>query len=268
VYERGDVRAFLKKEALVQFDKNYDVFYPMVKNKSLGEESFRDVLLGYASEQELGDIERNVPLLNILLPAIPVLGVKPEDMDTAEEEIPVAVAKESATAIYLNGTKDGDMEKGEVPGFHLFVVGENKRVMPVTPSVMPMASSRDNLGRTIPGTSFAFKDPNYDGMKVEVRPLIWRPSKEVDPKALEAYKHFYKDDGSIYQRAYQRDHIYYGITPHNRIGSLNRSVREYISFIEVYPNVYFKISDQDGDPKIKEPWFEHKGRGGEHRRSD
>jgi len=46
VHDREDVRAFLKKEALVQFDKNYDIFYPMVRNKKIGEETFREILLG------------------------------------------------------------------------------------------------------------------------------------------------------------------------------------------------------------------------------
>jgi len=264
VHDREDVRAFLKKEALVQFDKNYDVFYPMVQNKQVGGESFRDVLLAYSSEEEIGDIERNVPLLNILLANIPMLGVKPEEMDTTEEEIPVAVAKESATSLYLNGTKEGDLEKGEVPGFHLFVVNENRRVTPIRPSMQKMASTRENLGSAIPGTSFAFKSPNYDGTRIEVQPLLWRPWYEVDPKAREAYKHFYKDDGSVNQRAYQRDYIYYGITPQNRVGSLNRSVKEYINFIEINPNAFLKISDQDGDPRLRETWFQHWGPGLNH----
>jgi len=252
VYEREDVRAFLKKEALVQFDKNYYVFYPMVRNKKIGEETFREVLLGHSSEEEIREIEQNVPLLNILLANIPMLGVKPEEMDTTEEEIPVAVARESATSLYLNGTNEGDLEKGEVPGFHLFVVNENKRVTPIRASMQKMASTQENMGRAIPGTSFAFKDPNYDGTKVEVQPLLWRPAENVDEKAAVAYHHFHRDDGSLYQRAYQRDHIYYGITPQNRVGSLNRSVKEYISFIEVNPSVYFKIADQEGDPRLKE----------------
>jgi len=113
----------------------------------------------------------------------------------------------------------------------------------------------------LPGTSFAFKDPNYDGTKVEVQPLLWMPWDEVDIKARQAWNYFYKDDGSANQRAYQRDYIYYGITPQNRTGSLNRSVKEYISFIEVNPNVYFKISDQEEDPRIKETLFQHYGSG-------
>jgi len=254
VYEREDVRAFLKKEALVQFDKNYDVFYPMVRNKSVGGESFRDVLLAYSSEQELSEIERNVPLLNILLTDIPATGIRAEEMDTTDEEIPVAVAKASATSLYLNGTKEGEVEKGVVPGFHLFVVNENRRVVPVTPSVKAMASTRENIGRTLPGTSFAFKDPNYDGIQKDLRPLAWLPAYQVNLKTKEAYEYFYKDDGGPNQKGYQRDYVYYGITPQNPVGRLNTAVREYLSFIEVDPRMYYKISDQTWgggrDPKL------------------
>lgn len=41
-----EVRRFLKKEATKQFDNDYDVFYPLVKNKIVADgKSFRDILL-------------------------------------------------------------------------------------------------------------------------------------------------------------------------------------------------------------------------------
>lgn len=40
-----EVRKFLKNEATKQFDNDYDVFYPMVKNKIVTDgKSFRDIL--------------------------------------------------------------------------------------------------------------------------------------------------------------------------------------------------------------------------------
>jgi len=39
-------------------------------------------------------------LLNVLLANIPMLGIRPEEMDLTDEEIPVAVAKESGTSLY------------------------------------------------------------------------------------------------------------------------------------------------------------------------
>lgn len=41
-----EVRSFLRNEALAQFDNDYDVFYPFVKNKIVsGNQKFRDILL-------------------------------------------------------------------------------------------------------------------------------------------------------------------------------------------------------------------------------
>jgi hypothetical protein len=75
-------------------------------------------------------------------------------------------------------------------------------------------------------------------------------------KAEQAYEAgFNKDDNSSNQRAFQRDYIYYGMMPSKTTGELNRSVTEYLSYIEVDPKTYFKISDQqdkqiDDDPHI------------------
>ena len=47
-----EVRNFLKKEALVQFDNDYDIFYPLIKDKKVsGNQSFRDILLSYCKEE-------------------------------------------------------------------------------------------------------------------------------------------------------------------------------------------------------------------------
>lgn len=51
--------------------------------------------------------------------------------------------------------------------------------------------------------------------------------------------------------------MYYGITPQKQTGNLNKSVSEYISFIEINPKSYFSISEQrdnnlfNSDPYIK-----------------
>lgn len=49
-----ELRCFLKKEALRQYDKDYDVFYPFVRDKIVcGEKTFRDCLLDYVDEKSL-----------------------------------------------------------------------------------------------------------------------------------------------------------------------------------------------------------------------
>jgi len=256
-YEREDVRDFLKKEAIAQFDKNYDVFYPLVKGKNIGGETFRNILISYSSEVEIEEIEKNVPFLNILIPKIAFFDVNPEDLDTTDKEIPVAISKNRVMALYLNGKKDFEVEKGQIPNFHTFVVNENTRVIPIE-DLNPQAGVgvQENI-TGINGSSYAFKSPNYDGTKANIQPFSV-VKKDPGQRAIDAYKYFYKNDGSINQKSLQRDYIYYGITPQNREGSLNRYVSEYLSFIEVSPSLYFRISDQIGtgsqndDPYIKE----------------
>lgn len=71
-----EVRNFLKKEALVQFDNDYDIFYPLIKDKKVsGNQSFRDILLSYCKEEnELSQIEQSLPLLNIMVPDLTLFG--------------------------------------------------------------------------------------------------------------------------------------------------------------------------------------------------
>lgn len=54
---------------MAQFDNDYDIFYPLVKNKIVYDnQSLRDILLSYCKdENELVQIEQSLPLLNILV---------------------------------------------------------------------------------------------------------------------------------------------------------------------------------------------------------
>lgn len=256
-YNRKDVREFLKAEANKQFDKNYDVLYVLVKDKDINGASFRDILVEYSSEEFMKSIETNLPLLNILIPKISIFNICAENMDCDDPEIPVVVSKEKVTSLYLNGKCEANIEKGEVPDFHTFVVNENSRVRvnPFTRSAQPQVS---------------FISPNYDGTINTNEGAITRSASmtptEVGSKAVAAYKFFYKDDSSVNSKAFQRDYIYYGITPSNGNGSLNRSATEYISFLEINPSSYFIISDQKtgqsyDDPRISNTTVERKKKG-------
>lgn len=262
VYDRKDVREFLKKESLKQFDKNYDILYYSIKDQSVDGKSFRDILISYSSKEFIEEIEAKVPLLNILVPEIALFDVHPEKLDVEDKEIPVAVSKKTETSLFLNGKEELRLEKGEVPDFNVFVINENSRVI-----VSDNKTQRLKSG----GIRFEFKSPNFDGSKKnKIQPK--KKAAETDwsvvgDKAIKAFDYFNKDDGSINQKAFQRDYIYYGITPQNPTGSLNRSVSEYISYIEINPNTYFKISDQkdnnstNDDPYVKNNETSQKKRG-------
>lgn len=237
VYSRQDIREFLKKEAIKKFDGNSDILYNEVKDLHVSGTTFKEILTSYSSKEDMSAIEKSVPYLNIFIPEIIAFDVTLNNLDCNDAELPIAVAKDNGMDLYLNGNIEVTIPNGELPAFHSIVVNENELI----------TLSVDNNG-------------NYTGYELlssVQTPTMTRSAicsyNEVGSKAVEAYNYFYKDDNSKYSRALQRDYIYYGITPSNGNGSLNYGVNEYISYMEVDPKSYFKISDQTGeneDPHI------------------
>lgn len=90
-------------------------------------------------------------------------------------------------------------------------------------------------------------------------------SRGVGNRAVKAYSRFHGEDGGKDSKAFQRDYIYYGMSPGSLQGTFNHSAAEYISFIEVNPLAYFNISDQQegqtyDDPHIVENSVTVRGR--------
>lgn len=243
-YSSCNLREFLKSEACKHFDKNDDVLYEMVKDRAVGSETFRDVLLSFTSRDTLSAIEQAIPLLNVLVPTIAIFDITPSNLDVTDAEIPVAIRQEKGMDLYINGYIEATIPNGELPAFHSFVVNENSRV---------------NITKGTRGgeSIISFISPNYDGSALVVTKSEEYDAAQVGAKAVQAYNYFNRDDGSNYSKALQRDYIYYGMTPNDTTGRLNRAVSEYLRFMEVNPNSYNVISDQmteDGeifeDPRI------------------
>lgn len=251
-FENENIRSFLKKEALKQFDKNYDVLYYLVKDELVKDKSFRDELIAYSSEETIAEIENSLPLLNILVPSIPMFGIKPEDLDVTDREIPVAVAREKATTLYFEGKEEVNIAKGEVPAFHVFVVNENSRVE--APVVLP--ATKSTAAKSV---VFKFTNYSYNHLKNFIKVKSLAPASSVGNKAIEAFSYYNSQDScSIYSMLRQRDYIYHGIKPGDAWGGTNEAVSEYIGFIEVDPAAYFKIADQNNDQiPYNDPQLKH-----------
>lgn len=243
--KREDVRAFLKAEALKKFDTNYDILYGKVKDNLINGKTFREILVDYSSEKQISEIEATIPRLNIFMPRMKFLDVIPENYDTKDNTIPVAVSLDSCSVLYQNGKCVDKVETGDVPGFQVFVVNENCRVI-----TSPITRSNS--------FSYSFKKPIYDGSQYSQLMQCTRATSDnqfVKQKMREAYEYFNADDGSVYSKSNQRDYIYFGITPQTQTGSLNKSVQEYLSFIEVDPKAYNIISDQNDLPNGNDPFI-------------
>ncbi len=258
VSDSKDVREFLKAEALKKFDKNYDVLYLAVKDEMVGDKTFRQVLASYASEGAIDSIEANVPLLNIYLTRTAFLDIYPEDLDVDDKFTPVAVEEKDSVAFFCEGVKEFSLAKGEIPDCHVFVVGENSRVV---------VNGENSGNKSLSVKGFEFIDEAFDGSIPDGSTLksVCVSSSNVGQRALDSYKYFYSDGNDIHQKGLQRDYIYYGLTPQNNTkGKLVTSASEYIGSIRVPIAAMYTFSDdrtkdEYSDPYILTTKIEHKG---------
>ena len=112
-----DVRKFLKAEAVAQFDNDYDIFYPLVKNKIVYDnQSLRDILLSYCKdENELVQIEQSLPLLNILVPDLSLFwDFNAEKWNVDDKEVSVICRDDKDNTLYENGENIGKMTTGDI----------------------------------------------------------------------------------------------------------------------------------------------------------
>jgi len=258
IYERLDVREFLKAEALKQFDNDYDVLYYLVKDNMIGNETFKEILVNYSSEEEITDIERNVPLLNILIPEISFFDISAENLDANDKEIPVVFSNDKQTKLYLNGKIDFEFKKDEVPGFHTFVVNENDRVD--VNSIKYSTTNNKQFSINSVENNVRFLSPYFDGSKQQRSSLNTNSvsQRQLHNRVIQSFDYYNEstlNKNNPKEISYQRDYIYYGITNKNSFGRLNPDVREYIDYISVNPSVYFMLNENH-DTKNK-PTIQH-----------
>lgn len=244
VYNHAELRTFLKTQALKQFDNDYDVFYPLVKDEQVGDlGTFREVLLDYIPEADLCTIETKLPLLNIYVPNLSLfVDVTPENWDTADKDIPVAVKNqdETNTLMYLNGEYVDKMAGDEIPDFHFLYIKNNERVRKTRSRSINGMNGYEFISEVFDGTR---PKPQAASRAVQSRAtspaydIDWVPASKIDPVVISAWKTM-KSDPSL-----QRDNIYYGMTPTQTEGIFNSSIDEYIYRFQIDPAAYYSITD-------------------------
>jgi len=239
VFENKEVREFLKNEAVSQFDKNYDILWVKVCNEQIGNKSLRNLLVDKTSETLMDQVEKEIPQLNVLFPKIAMLGVEPEKYDTEDNELPVIVPNDSCNLMYFDGECVDSIPFGDAPAFNVLVVNENSRVIV------------NNGMKTKSGAnSYKFIDPVFDGTQKEKKTKssvygIYAFPNVIGEKAINSYNYYNNLDPNANNSIYrQREYLYYGVMPEQQIGTFNSEVQDYITFIEVEPEMYFIISDQ------------------------
>lgn len=267
VAKEASLRKFLKEEALKQYDKDYDVFYPYVKDQIVANgKTLRDFLISYSSEQEIKAIERSSLRLTMMIPNLSNFNAfNVEEWDTADNQVAVTYSTGNEESVfYAEGDSLLSLPQGNLPSFPFIVVKSNERM-----KVVSQVTTR-GLGEV--SCTYDFANPEFDGSKSpttrtsyyddanpeqapESKPYLKKT--EIDPRCVEAYNLF-KSNNSLIDREY----IYYNLSPSNKDnGTLNHYVREKLYKFRIDPKKYNDIIDEKigEDPYIRPDAFYRKG---------
>jgi len=255
--ESPELRELIKNESLKQFNKEYEVLYQFIKDARVENElSVRGLLLKYFKDGEsLAAIEALHPALTIHIPMLPAGSFSAENWHT-KEQIP-AVAIHSPAGLnpvivsekgqYVKNSDEFVIKNGHVPGFPVLVLKDNGRVV-----VSQNASSRyPSLNNRNSDYVFDFIDDCFDGSignaesvedrdtentEISLRSVMLWSTNQIGSKIIDAYYIFGAYGG------WQRDYIYYNLTPSITTGALSRNFQETV--------ISFRFSDQQTPQQI------------------
>lgn len=260
VHESEALRKFIKTEALKEFDKDYDVFYPFVKDKEIsGGKTFRDYILDNLSEQELSRIEQALPLLNVSVPDWEWLDAfSINSWDTSDADVVVGFSSSSKShRVYYKGQAVDELTVGMFPANPTIIVKENERMKVVSP------------GTRSEGVQYDFADDAFRPEPVTRRdppeityyyPVANPGSNLVDttafqqsfPEVVAAWKEYSTDPFGA-----QRRLVYYGIHNGENEGTLNPHIKENILAIRLIG--IGCMDDGDVDSRLRDHTYYDQG---------
>ncbi|MCR5077942.1 MAG: hypothetical protein K6A82_07900 [Prevotella sp.] len=259
------LRLFLKQQALKMYDRDYDVFYPYVKDVTIeNEKTFRDLLVAQSNEATISSIESAVPLLTILIPELSFANAfSVKTWDATDPSIAVSYSNGN---IYSTFYEDGDsllsLDKSELPNFPFLVVKNNERMKIVA------GHSTGTTRNSVSNLAYDFSNEAFDGSKKrpatrdsyveEINPTPNPAAKpyltkdELSPICIQAFKEFKRDRYHL-----DRDYIYYGLSKtKQKNGKLNPNVFERFYKFSVNPQEYKTITDNE-DVNNEDPTVVH-----------
>ena len=247
VASNSELRTFLKKEALEMIDNDYDVFYPLAKNKIVTEvKTFRNILEQYDSNKELDELERELPLLTVMIPELPS-GYNAETWNCTEEvpHITPRLGNKCVIPYYKDGMTDFEFDANLIPGFPVLVVKNNERIVRNTGATRTPNASTLN-------SEYSFVDAAFDRSCNTPPQALTRTTISGRADLETAYRAM----GATSEK-WQRDNIYYGLTPTNTEGPLKRNYAERIEAIRFTEQAYTKMCDQNDPDYVRDPLNEH-----------
>lgn len=238
------LRQFIKEEALKKINKDFDVIYQVVKNQTLtssysrssSSQSIRDILLPYfLNEAELLEIENALPLLTIFVPDLQDGSFSAVNWNTTNQIPLVAVRSHLTNDVkIINSLGEQNMLPAEfMPDFPVVVVKDNERI--ISSMNLTQFNSLDTQIITNSNSSvqLRFLDDNFDGTGGVYTPQpILTPGltlSRISQFEINSYNAF----ANFAQGGWQRDFIYYGLTPTNTVGFKNPNYREHVTYFKL-----------------------------------
>ncbi|WP_367331979.1 hypothetical protein [Sphingobacterium multivorum] len=258
----SELRAFIKKEALKKFDQDYDILYQMVKEEIIGDKKFKDIIAEqYEKKENLNELDRLYPTLTIFVPKLPMNSFSAEKWNTQTEIPQVAYTLNTTANVPIVNEKGEEyiLEAKYTPSFPVVVIKENEVVKVSSGAANSTKASASNGNQEhnsnthlLKGSlyTFEFIDEAFNGLtdKNQKSSPKLRAStinaSTIDSKIKQAYDTYKNIDG------WQRDLIYYDITPGQPKGKFNYDYQEHMTFFTMNDaNSLSVISDQADDPK-------------------
>lgn len=276
-----EFRELIKTESLKRFNKDTDVLYNLIKdkpfngsdeylrklNKSSKVSNFptlHDFLIPFfLSEEELNNYENQLPLLTIFVPELPDNSFSAETWDVNDlEQIPdVAIRLDNITYTPVIG-RDNDnylIAPEDVPSWSIIVLKDNERL--ITNNDPNYSTTQTRIIEGDNGLDYRFSDNNFDPTFITNTTLsgFEGANDNFIPQYLKTGYDVFSNDPT----GWQRDNIYYGLTPTNTSGPISGGkYREYITTFKVNGSTpqtaYNSISDSFNeirkDPAIRSDW--------------
>jgi len=228
--ESSRLREIIKFQAMEQFNKEYDVLYQFIKNEQVEDGlTVRDLLLKhFKSEKILTAIETQHPTLTIHVPQLLEDSFSAEKWNIAEQVPIVAIHPErqyrtiliAKSGVFDEGSDEFALEADLIPAFPVVVLKNNARLV-ISQNEQSRSEALNNRNSDY---VFDFTDDFFDGSIKEtaISQNFIGLDNAFAPKIKDAYEIYNNVDG------WQRDYVYYSITPTNTKGAITLDYQESI----------------------------------------
>lgn len=261
LYESKEARSLIKNEALKKIDHDYDVLYELIKNNKLQNgETFESLIANYLSRDTLQIIKTEIPTLTIFVPSLYEGSFSAEEWDI-DKQLPFVGVRTIETNDVPAYNLDGEeyvIESGLIPTYPIVVIKENERIVAKDKSTTLLYSPNMDLNVN---SDFSFLDRSFNNMNASgpenlknAEPFNFTP---IIPDNLKKVYEGYDIYSGI--NGWQRDYIYYNITPSNTKGPFNYNFKEHLVGFEMLGDprsAINKIADQTGDPMLDGEWHD------------